>query len=93
MQQGVYLKDLSKTTAPAKLKKLSEKVFSIVLVQGLNRQIRRMCKECGYGVVDLKRIRVMHFSLDGIEEGAYREATDAEWAQLRKELGVRTDDV
>ena len=86
MSRGVYLSGLSRQTAPTRVRKLSEKVFSIVLTQGVNRQIRRMCEECAYGVVDLKRIRVMHFSLEGIAEGAYREASAEEWQQLEKDL-------
>ena len=90
MTEGVYLPELSCTTAPATVRKLSEKTFSIILIQGKNRQIRRMCKALDYGVEDLKRIRVMHFKLDGIEEGSYRQATDEEWKLLEETNGGRT---
>ena len=86
MQQGVYLSELDKKTAPCKVKKLNDKTFSIVLTQGLNRQIRRMCRELDYHVRDLKRIRIMDYTLDGIAEGSYRELTKAEIAQLKKQL-------
>ena len=86
MQQGVYLSELDKKTAPCKVKKLDDKTFSIVLTQGLNRQIRRMCRELDYHVRDLKRVRIMDYTLDGIAEGNYRELTKAEIAQLKKQL-------
>lgn len=86
MQQGVYLSELDKKTAPCKVKKLDDKTFSIVLTQGLNRQIRRMCRELDYHVRDLKRVRIMDYTLDGIAEGSYRELTKAEIAQLKKQL-------
>lgn len=86
MQQGVYLSELDKKTAPCKVKKLDDKTFSIVLTQGLNRQIRRMCQELDYHVRDLKRVRIMDYTLDGIAEGSYRELTKAEIAQLKKQL-------
>ena len=87
MSEGVYLSELSCMSAPARVKKLSEKTFSIILTQGKNRQIRRMCKELGYGVVDLCRLRVMHFLLDGIAEGHYRPATAEEWRILEQKIG------
>ena len=86
MQQGVYLSELDKKTAPCKVKKLDDKTFSIVLTQGLNRQIRRMCRELDYHVRDLKRVRIMDYTLDGIAEGSYRKLTKAEIAQLKKQL-------
>ncbi|MBR1629315.1 MAG: pseudouridine synthase [Lachnospiraceae bacterium] len=87
MSSGVYLSELSCMTAPAKVKKLSERTFSIVLTQGKNRQIRRMCRECSYGVVDLERIRVMHFTLEGLSEGEFRAATEEEWKLLDAKIG------
>lgn len=86
MQRGVYLPDLEKTTAPCKVKKIDEKTFSIILTQGLNRQIRRMCRALDYHVRDLKRVRIMDFTLEGIKEGAYRELSVKEIADLKKKL-------
>ncbi len=86
MQRGVYLPDLEKTTAPCKVTKLDDKTFSIILTQGLNRQIRRMCRALDYHVRDLKRVRIMDFTLDGIKEGEYRELSVKEIADLKKKL-------
>jgi len=86
MQTGVYLPDLEKTTAPCKVKKINDKTFSIILTQGLNRQIRRMCRALDYHVRDLKRVRIMDFTLDGIKEGEYRELSIKEIAELKKKL-------
>lgn len=86
MQNGVYLSELDKTTAPCKVKKLGERTFSIILTQGLNRQIRRMCRELDYRVRDLKRIRIMDFTLDGIAEGKYRKLSGEEIRRLKQQL-------
>ena len=86
MEEGVYLPELDLTTAPAEVWKRSDNVFSIVLREGRNRQIRRMCRELSYRVLDLERIRVMHFQIDGIPEGQYRKATAREWAELRRRI-------
>ena len=64
------------------LKKTGEKTFRIVLTQGLNRQIRRMCEALGYEVKDLLRVRVMNITLDGLKEGKYRKLTDRELNEL-----------
>ncbi len=82
MQRGVYIKDLDRTTAPAVVKKIDDRRFSIILHQGLNRQIRRMCSELGYRVKDLKRVRELNLTLDGIPEGKYRELSKSEIKEL-----------
>ena len=86
MQRGVYLKDLDKKTAPATVKKLDDRRFSIILHQGLNRQIRRMCRALGYRVKDLKRVRELDLTLEGIPEGEYRRLSAKEVVELKKDL-------
>ena len=86
MQKGVFLKDLDRTTAPATVKKLDEKRFSIILHQGLNRQIRRMCSALGYRVRDLKRVRELDLTLDGIAEGKYRKLAPEEITTLKERI-------
>jgi 23S rRNA pseudouridine2604 synthase len=63
MANGVYLEELDKTTRGCKVTRTGKKSFRIILTQGLNRQIRRMCQSLGYNVVKLKRIRVMTVKL------------------------------
>ena len=75
---------LDRITAPCKVEALGEKTFRIVLTQGLNRQIRRMCEYLGYQVVKLERVRVMNITLEGIAYGKYRELTADEVDHLRK---------
>lgn len=70
-------------TQPCVLKQLGQNHFSIILKQGLNRQIRRMCKVFDYHVLSLKRIRFMHLDLD-VEEGKYRLLSEKEIVQLKK---------
>lgn len=84
MQNGVPILDT--VTRKCKAVQTGPKSFRIVLTQGLNRQIRRMCEYCGYRVRKLKRIRVMNITLDGLKEGNYRELTEAERKELQRLL-------
>ena len=82
MKKGVYLSELKVTTRPCQVEKLSKFTFRIILTQGLNRQIRRMCQEFGYHVRDLQRVRIMNLLVDGIKEGEYREIQPEEYLSL-----------
>ena len=82
MRKGVYLSELDVTTRECEIKTIDDKTFSIILTQGLNRQIRRMCKELGYRVVKLKRIRVMNVTLGDLGVGKYREVIGDELDKL-----------
>lgn len=84
MASGVPILDT--VTRPCKVRKRKEKCFSIILTQGLNRQIRRMCEALGYRVERLKRIRIMNIRLDGLEPGRYRELTGEELRGLREKI-------
>lgn len=86
LREGIYLKDLETTTRPCKVWKTKDKEFHIILTQGLNRQIRRMCKACHYKVTDLFRIRIMNLDITGIKEGKYREIKEFEYNELLKIL-------
>ena len=82
MSKGVFLKELNLKTRPCLVEKVSKFTFRIILTQGVNRQIRRMCKECGFCVKNLKRIRVMNVLLDGLKPGQYREVSGEELKAL-----------
>lgn len=82
MKQGVYLRELQQTTRPAKVRILDHHTFSIILTQGLNRQIRRMCEALGCRVVSLTRIRIMNLLLGELKPGTFRPMTGAEYQQL-----------
>ncbi|MBR5993520.1 MAG: pseudouridine synthase [Lachnospiraceae bacterium] len=84
MEKGVYLKGLKTTTRPCKVKKISHDTFSIVLTQGLNRQIRRMCEVFNAKVIMLKRIRVVNVALGGLQPGEYRQLSKDEIDSLKK---------
>ena len=84
MSRGVAILDT--VTRPCKVVQTGECSFRIILTQGLNRQIRRMCQYLGYEVQKLKRIRIMNLTLDGIKEGEYREITAREWEELNRLL-------
>lgn len=86
MSEGIYLPELKCTTRPCEVKKISKDTFSIVLTQGLNRQIRRMCEALGAKVISLKRVRVVNVVLNGIKPGEYRKLSMDEIEALRKEL-------
>ncbi len=83
MEKGVYLKELKTTTRPCKVKKLSKDTFSIVLTQGLNRQIRRMCEVFNAKVITLKRVRVVNVVLSGLKPGEYRQLSHEEIDSLK----------
>lgn len=82
MAQGVYLQELETTTRPCRVEKTGRRSFRIVLTQGLNRQIRRMCGSLGFRVEELKRVRIMNIRLGSLPAGQYREATDEELREI-----------
>ena len=82
MSTGVRIID--QVTRPCKVAKVKKHVFNIVLTQGLNRQIRRMCGELGYNVQKLKRIRIMNIELGTLPVGQYRKVTDSELKELMR---------
>lgn len=84
MSEGVPI--LDSVTRPCTVKKIGKYTFSIILTQGLNRQIRRMCAAFGYEVKDLVRIRIMNIRLGSLKEGAYRKLTDEELEELYEML-------
>ena len=86
MSGGIYLAELDRTTKPCKVTALGKKTFRIILTQGLNRQIRRMCSTQGREVVQLKRIRIMNILLGDLKPGEYRNVTEAEYQQLKEQL-------
>jgi 23S rRNA pseudouridine2604 synthase len=79
MSNGIPILDT--VTKKCKVEQISKTTFKIVLTQGLNRQIRRMCEYLGYEVTSLKRIRIINISLD-VPVGRYRDLTDAEITEL-----------
>ena len=84
MESGVPV--LGQLTLPCKLKPSGDKTFKIILHQGLNRQIRRMCEYLGYKVTRLKRIRFMNITLGDLETGKWRYLTASEKKELLKEI-------
>ena len=83
MSNGVEILDT--ITKNCFVKKLGPKKFKIILTQGLNRQIRRMCESLGYKVLSLKRVRIMNIKLD-LPIGKFRELTEEELSELNKLL-------
>ncbi len=81
MSGGIYLEDLDKRTKTCEVKKIDKHTFSIILTQGLNRQIRRMCEYLNYEVQTLKRVRIMNIKLD-MPLGQYRELSKDEFKTL-----------
>jgi len=84
MANGVPI--LGEMTKKCKVAKESVYTFRITLIQGLNRQIRRMCEYFGYEVQKLERVRIMHITLKGIPTGEWRLLTDSEMEQLNKAI-------
>ena len=86
MRRGMHLEELNADTMTCVCTKTGNREFHIILKQGLNRQIRRMCAACGYRVETLKRIRIMNIHLGNIPQGNFRNVTDAEFDKLIKTL-------
>lgn len=88
MSQGIYLKELDVKTRPCGVTRIGKYTFRMVLTQGLNRQIRRMCEELGFRVRSLKRVRVMNVLLGDLRPGDYRELDEQECAELYERAGI-----
>lgn len=89
MRAGVYLEELHVSTRPCRIERLGPKTARIVLTQGLNRQIRRMCRTQGYAIAALKRTRVINIELGDLAPGAYRELTAEEMESLYEICGLQ----
>ena len=88
MSGGVYLPELEQTTRKCTVEPLGKYTFRIILTQGLNRQIRRMCAVFGYQIRSLIRVRVLNITLDGLKRGDYREIVGAEREKLYQICGL-----
>lgn len=85
MSEGVKI--LGQMTLPCKITRITDRVFRLVLTEGKNRQIRRMCSALGYDVRKLQRIRIMNIHLGDLKIGAWRDLTAQEKTELSNTLG------
>jgi 23S rRNA pseudouridine2604 synthase len=83
-QMGNGIPILGTVTKKCAIEKISDKIFKIILTQGLNRQIRRMCEYLDYEVTKLKRTRIMNVELGYLQTGDWRELTDEEMKEINK---------
>lgn len=90
MSNGVPILDV--VTKKCKVEKLDSKIFRIILTQGLNRQIRRMCEYFGYKVVKLKRVRICNIKLGDLPIGKYRNVTQLELKKLKELIRFGMED-
>jgi 23S rRNA pseudouridine2604 synthase len=90
MAEGVPI--LGTVTRPCRIRPVGPRTFQIILTQGLNRQIRRMCEVCGYTVTRLVRTRVMNIELGVMRTGQYRQLTRKELAELRRRIRFSRSD-
>ena len=90
MSAGVFIPELGVKTRRCKVRLIGGKKFGIILTQGLNRQIRRMCATLGYDVEKIFRVRVMNITVDGLKPGEYREIGEQEKQELYR--GVFEED-
>ena len=84
MSNGIPI--LGTVTRKCKVTQLKSNVFRIILTQGLNRQIRRMCEYLDYKVITLKRVRIMNIKLNKLQVGEWRDLTEKELSDLRNQL-------
>ena len=85
---GIHLSELDIDTRPCNVRRIGKKSVNFVLTQGVNRQIRRMCYECGYKVKKLCRIRIMNLKLAELRPGEYRNISGDELKQLYESCGL-----
>ncbi len=85
MEKGVPILDT--VTRPCRLIRTGSRSFRIILTQGLNRQIRRMCEYFGYRVVKLNRVRIINIELKDLKQGSYRELDEKELGELLQNIG------
>lgn len=88
MSDGMRLSD-GKIARKCTVETIGQREFNIILKQGLNRQIRRMCEYLGYEVVNLKRVRVVNITLGNLKEGRYRDITKKEREELYRQIGLK----
>ncbi|HJB87737.1 MAG TPA: pseudouridine synthase [Candidatus Dorea faecigallinarum] len=95
MREGVHIRDeekgLDEVTRPCQARAIGKYTFSIILTQGLNRQIRRMCEACGYKVERLLRVRIMNIRLGNMKPGDVRELSEQELKELYGEIKAGQD--
>lgn len=89
MRQGVYLKDLHIRTRKCQIRQVDSDTFAIVLTQGVNRQIKRMCKACGNTVSAIRRVRIMNILLGDLGENEWREIKGEEKRRLYELSGQK----
>lgn len=90
MAEGIPILDT--VTRPCRVQKIGKYTFTIILTQGLNRQIRRMCEALGYQVKDLVRTRILNIELGTLKEGEYRRVSDEELDQLYARIKDSSND-
>lgn len=88
MAGGIYIEELDAATRKCRVRKTGRDTFQIILTQGMNRQIKRMCEACGYRVKHLKRVRVMHITLGDLKPGEYRELGEEDMGRLYRDCGL-----
>ncbi len=89
MSCGVYLEDLKRSTKPCTVKMEGKYTFRIILTQGMNRQIRRMCETFGYKVKALKRVRIMNIKIGQLKSGESRVLTPQECVEIYQAVGMQ----
>lgn len=90
MQNGIYLKELELTTRPCLITQTGPNTMRMILTQGVNKQIRRMCNAVGYEVKKLLRTRVMNVNLAKLKPGEYRELSAQETEMLYSLCNLQT---
>lgn len=85
MASGVVI--LGSVTRPCRMTRVGRDQFRIILTEGRNRQIRRMCRTLGYRVMTLHRTRIMHITVNGLSAGSWKELTSPEREELLKAVG------
>lgn len=89
LERGIYIPDLQRKTRPCRIKVLSDRTYSFLITEGLNRQIRRMVAYADAKVKTLKRVRIVNIKLGDLKPGEYRELNDNELVKLYDSVGLK----
>lgn len=88
MEAGVFLPELNRTTRPFRTRQVDSHRFRIILTEGINREIRRICALYGYRICKLRRVRIMNLTLGRLRPGEYRVLTQEEITSMRRQAGL-----
>ena len=91
LREGIYIRELKRTAKPKSVERVNKTTLRIVLTEGMNREIRRMCEAVSLKVTELKRVRVLNVTLGNLKPGEYRVLSQNEIKKLKDMVWGKTN--